>query len=79
MGQGNRDEHSMNGANVDLEKCGRHSAEILSLKDSDKRQWDLIERIQNRLPVWATFVFGILTLTIGWLLASGFHSFMKGQ
>jgi hypothetical protein len=79
-GQDGRDgRNGTNGQGVDLEKCGRHSADISNLQDSDKRQWALIERIQNRLPVWATFVFGILTLAIGWLLASGFHRIMKGD
>ena len=36
-----------------------------TLKKSDERQWEAIERLQNRLPVWATLVFSILTFAIG--------------
>ncbi|MFA5382047.1 MAG: hypothetical protein WC356_02695 [Candidatus Micrarchaeia archaeon] len=82
-GQNGRDgrngQNGTNGISVDLQKCGRHDSDITNLQESDKRQWDLIQKIQNRLPVWATFVFGILTLIIGWLLASGFHRIMKGN
>jgi len=38
---------------------------IKTLKESDERQWEAIERLQNRLPVWATMLFSFLTFAIG--------------
>jgi len=40
-------------------------AEIQNLKDSDIRQWEAIEDLQKRLPVWATIVFSLLTFLLG--------------
>lgn len=42
-----------------------HSEAIKTLKESDERQWIAIEKLQNRLPVWATMLFSILTFAIG--------------
>lgn len=42
-----------------------HTEAIKTLKDSDDRQWDAIEKLRNRLPVWATMVFSLLTFAIG--------------
>ena len=42
-----------------------HTEAINTLKESDERQWEAIERLQNRLPVWATMVFSLLTFAIG--------------
>lgn len=29
---------------------------------------EAIDKLRNRLPVWATFVFGFLTFALGWTL-----------
>ena len=42
-----------------------HEEAIETLKESDKMQWEAIQKLQDRLPVWATLVFSILTFTIG--------------
>ncbi len=33
-----------------------------------KANADAIDKLRNRLPVWATFVFGIMTFALGWTL-----------
>jgi len=45
--------------------CGAHTEAIRNLKESDKMQWESIERLQNRLPVWATMLMSILTFGMG--------------
>jgi len=47
------------------ERVATHEESIKTLKDSDKMQWAAIEKLQNRLPVWATLVFSLLTFAIG--------------
>ncbi len=42
-----------------------HEEAIETLKESDKMQWEAIAKLQDRLPVWATLAFSILTFTIG--------------
>ena len=42
-----------------------HTEAINTLKESEERQWMAIEKLQNRLPVWATMVFSLLTFAIG--------------
>lgn len=42
-----------------------HSEAIKTLKDSDEKQWMAIEKLQNRLPLWATTLISILTFGIG--------------
>ncbi|AQT69960.1 hypothetical protein STSP2_03160 [Anaerohalosphaera lusitana] len=44
---------------------GEINAEIRNLKASDARQWDVLERVQNRLPVWATTWIGVLMAIAG--------------
>jgi len=42
-----------------------HEEAIDTLKESDERQWLAIEKLQNRLPLWATTLISILTFAIG--------------
>jgi len=42
-----------------------HTEAIKTLKDSEEKIWDAIEKLQSRLPVWATMVFSLLTFAIG--------------
>jgi len=51
-----------------MEVCEAHSgitARIDNLDVSDEKQWAAIEKIQNRLPVWATIVISGLTFMCG--------------
>lgn len=41
---------------------------LTTMHEVDQDQWDAINRIQNRLPVWATFVMSGLTGIIGVLV-----------
>ena len=45
--------------------------EVEHLKTSDAKQWQLIEKIQNRPPLWATFsitaAMSIIGILIGYL------------
>lgn len=53
--------------------CAAHSgieSKIQSLEDSDAKQWEAIEKLQNRLPVWATIIISLLTFLLG--LSIGF-------
>jgi NO-binding membrane sensor protein with MHYT domain len=50
------------------EFCSLHSgtsARIENLETSDKEQWAAIDRLQNRLPVWATLLISLLTFALG--------------
>jgi len=52
--------------------CPAHSGileRINSLSDSDRKQWEIINRIQNRPPVWMTFAFSACTGIIGALIS----------
>jgi len=42
-----------------------HDEAIETLKENDEKQWAAIERLQNRLPLWATTLISILTFAIG--------------
>lgn len=51
-----------------MNPCDAHSGvvkDIENLKESDKKQWNAIEDIQHRLPVWATAVISLLTFLLG--------------
>jgi p-aminobenzoyl-glutamate transporter AbgT len=56
-----------------MEKCcenhSGHEARIEQNEKDIKNIYDLIEKVRNRLPHWATLVISILTLAIGWLLS----------
>jgi hypothetical protein len=50
------------------DECKLHSGlrtQIDNLKESDVRQWEVITKLQNRLPVWATVVISLLTFLLG--------------
>ena len=47
------------------ERIGITETGIETLKDSDIKQWAAIEKLQNRLPIWATTLISILTFFIG--------------
>ncbi len=43
------------------EQVARNETAIESLKVSEDRQWEIIEAIRKRLPVWATLLISLLT------------------
>ena len=47
------------------ERIGINETEIDTLKDSDSKQWAAIDKLQNRLPIWATTLISLLTFSIG--------------
>lgn len=49
-------------------KCGEHSEAIATLKKDQAAQWAAIDKLRNRLPVWATVVFGVITFALGFTL-----------
>jgi len=58
--------------------CKAHSGvdeRIKNLEDSDKDQWQVINQLRNRLPVWATLLISILTFLLGAALT---YASMKG-
>lgn len=42
-----------------------HTEAITTLKETDEKQWDAIDKIRNRPPIWATTLISILTFTVG--------------
>ena len=56
------------------------NAEISNLKESDIKQWDAldklrdaIDKLRNRLPLWATFMIGGLMSTVTGLIVRSFN------
>ncbi len=49
------------------ERIGISETEIETLKESDTKQWAAIEKLRNRLPIWATTIISLLTFFIGCL------------
>jgi NO-binding membrane sensor protein with MHYT domain len=48
---------------------------ISGLEASDLRQWEVLDKLQNRLPAWATLVISLLTFITGCALT---YAAMKG-
>lgn len=42
-----------------------HRRRIIELEESDRNQWEAIEKLRNRLPVWATVIISLLTFLLG--------------
>lgn len=53
------------------ENCATHAEKIRQLEVRQDKMDTILEKVQNRLPTWATVVLSVLTLTIGWLIARG--------
>jgi len=48
--------------------CPQHSGlavDIKTLKENDKDQWDAINRLRNRPPIWATAIISLLCFLLG--------------
>ena len=54
------------------QKCDEHTGcvkEIQRNATDIQKIYELVEKIRNRLPNWATALISILTLLIGWLIS----------
>jgi len=38
---------------------------VIELEKSDSLLWQAIEKLQNRLPIWATAIISLLTFLLG--------------
>jgi len=57
-----------------MEKCEMHEAHdtrITRNEDNIDKIYELLEKVRNRLPHWATIGFAALCLVVGWLLSYG--------
>ena len=54
---------------VDTRPCGEHSARIENLEQRADKIDLILEKVRNRLPVWATIAFTVATAVIGYLAA----------
>lgn len=53
-------------AGIDTEvKVATNTKAIETLEEETERQWTAIDKLQNRLPVWASMLISILTFAIG--------------
>lgn len=46
-------------------KCGEHEVRLDRLDIENDKQWDAINQLRNRPPVWATVVISLLTFLLG--------------
>lgn len=54
--------------------CKQHSGVEERLSHVEKetgKQWEVLDKLRNRPPLWVTFVFAILTGMIGYLARNG--------
>jgi len=57
-----------------MDKCQWHEAHesrISKNEASIDKIYELLEKVRNRLPNWATIGFAVLSLVVGWLLRYG--------
>ena len=55
-----------------VDKCDEHTGCVSDIKRNSmdiQKIYELVEKIRNRLPNWATALISILTLIIGWLVS----------
>ena len=48
--------------------CKAHSgidARLKTVEDETTKQWDVLDKLRNRPPVWATIVISVLTFALG--------------
>ncbi len=53
---------------ADKDTCGEHSKAIEILEKETVAQWAAIEKLRNRLPVWATMLIATLTFSLGFMI-----------
>ncbi len=49
-------------------RCGEHGEAIATLKRDTADQWTAIDKLRNRLPIWATVLISVLTFALGFTL-----------
>lgn len=49
--------------------CDVHEVQIANHEERLNKIDEILEKVRNRLPVWATFVLGALLLVIGYLIS----------
>lgn len=47
---------------------GKIEEKVVQLEIRVDKIDEILEKVRNRLPVWATFAFGVLLGVIGWLV-----------
>lgn len=47
------------------ERIGVVESEVDTLKGETEKQWQAIEKLKNRLPLWATMLISVLTFALG--------------
>jgi len=55
-----------------VEKCTEHTGcvnQINTNKDNIEKIYEILEKVRNRPPVWASLLISVLALVIGWLLS----------
>ena len=45
--------------------CDVHESKIERLEKETEEQWTAINKLRDRLPVWATIVISLLTILLG--------------
>ena len=51
--------------------CEVHAEKLRQIEVRQDKMEQILERVQNRLPHWATAIFSLLCLAVGWLIARG--------
>jgi len=45
--------------------CGEHDIRLQHLEANNKKQWEVLDKLRNRPPVWVTVVISLLTFLLG--------------
>lgn len=48
--------------------CQNHDVRLLHVEQDTQEQWEAINKLRNRLPVWAVFLIAALSGALGWAL-----------
>lgn len=56
---------------IEERPCNLHKFQLDQHQERLNKLDVIIEKVRNRLPVWATFVLGLLMAIIGYLIKSG--------
>jgi len=54
------------------EKCEEHTGcinQIKTNKENIEKIYEILEKVRNRPPVWASLLISVLALIVGWLLS----------
>ena len=53
----------------DSKPCDVHSEQLKNLEIRQSKTDEILDKVRNRPPVWATFVMGALLMVIGYLIS----------